>query len=253
MHISRKRLLISAGGITAVGAAATLVLGSTLGLFSATETSGTNSFTAGTVSVGLDSTASVTCSVTAGTQPTNMVPGDSSAGATLGSKADQTCSYNVKYTGSAPAWVAVDVAVANGGTALFTSGADTGIQFYLKDGTNTYVTSASTNGSTAGHTGGTAGTTYAAQTTGTATALPAAGIANLLVNPGGATPTAVSSGAVSDMNLDYLLPLASGNTYQGGSVTVTLTFHAVQATNNALPAGCQSGWQCTASGSFGWS
>ena len=34
------------------------------------------------------------------------------------------------------------------------------------------------------------------------------------------------------------LPTAAGNGYQSGSTTVTLTFHAVQSGNNALPTGC---------------
>jgi predicted ribosomally synthesized peptide with SipW-like signal peptide len=235
----KKRLALGAGAVASVGAAATLIAGVTFGLFSATETGATNSFTAGTVTVGLDSPASVTCTIT------NMVPGDSSTTAPIGNAADPTCTYNVKYTGSAKAWLGVDVAVANGGTTLY-DGSNTGLQLFLKDAANTYLTSTATN--TAVPSG--SGTTYKAQTTGTATSLPAAGISNLLVD---STAGGSSTGTVSHLNVDYALPLGSGNGYQAGSVTVTLTFHAVQAGNNPVPGTCSSSWQCGAGGGFLWS
>ncbi len=239
----KKRIALGAGALATVGAVGTLVAGVTFGLFSATPiTSGTNSFTAGTVAVSTTTPASVTCSVTAGTQPTNMVPGDSSVGAPLGSKADQTCTYNVKYTGSAPAYLAVDATVANGTPALY-DGSNNGVQFYLKDGSATYASSTATNGQTAG--GG--GTTFA-QEGGTPASLPVGTTSNLLVSR-----TAATTGGTVSFSLDYLLPLSSGNTYQGGSSTVTLTFHAVQSGNQTLPADCAAGQQCNASGTFAWS
>jgi hypothetical protein len=235
----RKRLALAAASITAVGAAATLVAGFTFGLFSATESSGANSFTAGTVSVGLGTGTSVTCAIT------SMVPGDSSAGAPIGSTADTTCTYYVKYTGSASAWLGVDVAVANGSPALFGSASSTGIQFYLKDSaTTSYVTSNASN------TASTGDTTYK-QEGGTSAALPATGISDLLVST-----TAATNGTADEFSLDYALPLDASNTYQGGSVTVTLTFHAVQSGDNALPADCLAGDQCNAAGdgsTFQWS
>jgi len=232
MQKSLRRRLALAGAATAiVGSAATLVAGFTFGLFSASEASGANSFTAGTVSVGLGTPASVTCTIT------DMVPGDSSAGAPIGSKADTTCTYNVKYTGSVGAYLAVDVTVANGTTSLY-DGTATGLQLYLVDATpTTYVTS----------TAPTAGTTYQQQG-GTAASLPVGTTANLLVS----TTPATASQAVS-FSLDYALPSASGNTYQGGSTTVTLTFHAVQSGNNPLPGACAAGQQCNNGSGFSWS
>ncbi len=232
MQRSVKRRLALAGAATAIiGSAATLVAGFTFGLFSASEASGANTFTAGTVSVGLGTPASVTCTIT------NMVPGDSSAGAPIGSKAQTTCTYNVKYTGSVTAWLAVDVNVTNGGTALY-DGTATGLQLYLKDATpTTYVTS----------TAPTAGTTFTQQG-GTSASLPTGPTANLLVS----STAAAANTAVSYL-LDYALPIASGNVYQAGSTTVTLTFHAVQAGNNPLPGACASGQQCNAGGGFAWS
>lgn len=226
-----KRRLALAGAIVAtLGAVGTLVGGFSFGLFSSTGTSGANVFTAGTVTVGPGSPTSVTCTIPA------MVPGDSSAGAPIGSKADTTCTYNVKYTGSASAWLGVDVNVTNGSTALY-DGSATGLQLYLKAGSTSYVTS----------TAPTAGTTYTAQG-GTATTLPAGTTSNLLVS----TSPATANTAVS-FTLDYALPIATGNSYQGGSATVTLTFHAVQSADNPLPSACATGQQCNPGSTFVWS
>jgi spore coat-associated protein N len=220
----KRRLALGAAAATTVGAVATLVAGFTFGLFSATESSGANTFTAGTVTVGAGSPASVTCTIS------NMVPGDSSSGASAGSKSDTPCTYNVKYTGSASAWLAVDVAVSNGSTVLY-DGTATGLQLYLKDGSSTYVN----------------GTTFAQQG-GTSASLPTGTTSNLLVS----TSPAATNTAVN-LSLDYALPAAAGNGYQGGSTTVTLTFHAVQSGNNALPSGCAAGQQCNAGSGFAWS
>jgi hypothetical protein len=220
----KRRLALGAAAATTVGAVATLVAGFTFGLFSATQSSGANTFTAGTVTVGAGSPASVTCTIS------NMVPGDSSSGASTGSNADTPCTYNVKYTGSASAWLAVDVAVGNGSTVLY-DGTATGLQLYLKDGSTSYVN----------------GTTFAQQGGGSAS-LPAGTTPNLLVST---SPAA--TGTAVNFSLDYALPTAAGNGYQGGSTTVTLTFHAVQSGNNALPGGCAAGQQCNAGSGFAWS
>jgi hypothetical protein len=227
----KKRLAIIGASVATVAAAATLAGGITFGLFSASGGGGANTFTGGTVTVGAGTPASVTCSIT------NMVPGDSSSGAPIGGKAATACTYNMKYTGSATAWLAVDVAVSNGTIPLY-DGTATGLQLYLKDGAPaTYLTS----------TAPTAGTTFAAQG-GAATSLPIGTTANLLVST---TPAAAST-AVS-FTLNYAVPIATGNAYQGGSATVTLTFHAVQAGNNPLPGACVAGQQCNATTTFLWS
>ena len=227
----KKRLAIIAGSVATVGAAATLAGGVTFGLFSASGAGGANTFTGGTVTVGTGTPVSVNCVIT------NMVPGDSSGGATIGSKLDTACTYSMKYTGTATAWLAVDVSVSNGTTPLY-DGTATGLQLYLKDGTpSTYLTS----------TAPTAGTTFAAQG-GAATSLPAGTTANLLVST---IPAAANTSVLFTLN--YAVPIATGNTYQGGSATVTLTFHAVQAGNNPLPGACVAGQQCNATTTFLWS
>ena len=227
----KKRLAIIVGSVATAAAAATLAGGVTFGLFSASGSGGANTFTGGTVTVAAGTPTSVVCTIT------NMVPGDSSTGAPIGAKTNAPCTYNMKYTGSATAWLGVDVAITNGSTALY-DGTATGLQLYLKDGTpTTYLTS----------TAPTAGTTFTAQG-GTATSLPVGTTANLLVSP---TPAA--TGAAVSFTLNYAVPIASGNTYQGGSATVTLTFHAVQAANNPVTGACLAGQQCNATTTFLWS
>lgn len=220
---AKKRLTLAAAAVAAVAAAATLAAGYTFGLFSATDTLPASSFTAGTVSVA--TSGSVTCNLA------NMTPGQSSGGAPTGSNSVRACSYNLTYTGTSPAWLAVDVQVSNGSTALY-DGTAAGLQLYLTDGANTtYVngTSYQTEGSTPGTL--TPGTT-----------------SDLLVSTTAATP-----GTGISLILNYALPAAAGNSYQGGSTTVTLTFHAVQAASNPLPADCAPGHQCNSSSSFTWS
>jgi hypothetical protein len=219
----KKRLAMGAASVTAVGAVATLVAGFTFGLFSGCQGGGANTFTAGTVSIGTPT--SVTCTVS------GMVPGDSSSGASSGSKADAPCTFNVTYTGSASAWLAVDVSVSSGGTALYDTTAS-GLQLFLKDGSSTsYVSGASYK-----------------QQGGASASLPVGSTQNLLVST-----SAASNGAAVNFSLDYALPAAAGNQYQNGSTTVTLTIHAVQSGNNALPSGCAAGQQCSAGSGFSWS
>ena len=210
-----KRLFAVLGVAAAFAAATAFVVGTTSALYSATETSATNVFDSGTVTVGLGST-STTCAIT------NMVPGDSSTSYGSGSQALSQCNYKVKYTGSASAWLAVDVAVGAGSTPLYTANSD-GLQLLVK----------STGGVTMMN-----NTTYK-NPAGTDTTLAAGSTAsNLLVS---------TSPAVTDdtfqFNVDYLLPLLSPNATQGGSASVTLTFHAVQSGNQPILA-CVAGRQC---------
>jgi len=129
------------------------------------------------------------------------------------------------------------VTVSNGSTPLYDDTA-TGLQLYLKAGSTTFVTS----------TAPTAGTTYVQQG-GSSASLPGGSTtSNLLIS----TTAATTNTAVS-FTLDYAVPVASGNTYQGGSAMVTLTFHAVQSGNNPLPGACAAGQQCNAGSGFAWS
>jgi hypothetical protein len=105
--IGKKRLALLAGSATTVAAVATLVAGTTFGLFSSTQAGSANTFATGTVTVG--NPVSTVCAVT------NMVPGDDSAGYTpqLTGITDGTfaaCKFSVKYSGSAPAYIGLSTA-----------------------------------------------------------------------------------------------------------------------------------------------
>ena len=232
---AKKRLAIIGAAAATIGAAGTLAGGLTFGLFSASGSSGSNTFTSGTVSIGTGTGTSVTCNIT------NMVPGDSSSGAPIGGRADTPCTYNVNYTGTASAYLAVDVAVNNVGSPALYDGSATGLQLYLTDGSSTtYLTSTAPTG----------GTTFTAEGTPGAPAslLPSVPAANLLVSPVATTTTTAVS-----FTLNYAVPIATGNTYQGGSATVKLTFHAVQASNQVIPGDCAAGHQCNGTATFVWS
>lgn len=202
------------GGLLMVLATGAMAFG-TSALFSATESNVPDSFTAGTVSVGLGAVGT-TCNLT------GLAPGDSSTGFGSGSTSRTPCTYNVKYTGSLPAYVAVDVKVLNGGTSLFTSNSS-GLQFKIGasggvsvvDGIN-YLDSAGTSTSIV------AGTS----------------VDNVLVKT---TPAA--TGDEFTFTIDYALPTVAPNALQGGSATVQLTFHAVQSANQTTS--CVAGRQCS--------
>ena len=202
--------------IATVAAATTLTLGSTMALFSASQTSASSSFTSGTVSVGLGS-ASATCSVT------SMTPGDSSTNYGSGSVSLTPCDYKVKYTGSVAAYLAVDITVSAGSTALYTA---TGSGLQMKVGVNGGATVMT--GTTYKNTSG-ADTTLAAGTP----------VTNILLST---TPAATND--ASTFNIDYLLPLLAPNSLQGGTASITLTFHAVQAANQSVGS-CVAGQQCS--------
>ena len=202
------------GGLLMVVAVGAMALG-TSALFSATESNDPDSFTAGTVTVGLGA-AGTTCNLA------GMAPGDSSTGFGSGSASRTPCTYNVKYTGSLPAYVAVDVKVLNGSTSLFTSD-PSGLQFKI------------------GASGGVSivdGTQYT-NAAGTATSIVAGtSVDNVLVKTSPAT-----TGDEFTFTVDYALPTAAPNALQGGSATVQLTFHAVQSANQTTS--CVAGRQCS--------
>lgn len=211
----RRSLRRMLAGATALLAGGALVVGATMALFSATRTSDANSFTSGTVSVGLG-TESVTCQIS------QIMPGDSSAGHPTGSKDMSTCVYDVKYTGNAPAWLAVDVLVNGGSPSLYTAGSD-GFQMLVKTGAGLTLVN---------------GTSYTKVDGTTASLVDGTATNNLLLS---ATPAAQND--TVKFNVDYLLPTLAPNSLQGGTVSVTLTFHAVQSDNQPVGS-CTAGRQC---------
>jgi spore coat-associated protein N len=216
--VGKKRLFMAAATLASVGAVIALATGVTFGLFSATETSATNAFAAGTVTVAPGSNTSVTCNTS------NIVPGDSSP------TDHPSCTYNVRYTGSVPANLAVDVNVASAAACLAScngvgdfplyDGTAAGLQYTIGDGTTTYVS----------------GTKYKDSTGASQTIVAGTPVTDLLVAKG---VSADSSDRTFTVN--YSLPLAAGNDYQGSTSSVTLTFHAVQSAHNASTG--TLGWQ----------
>lgn len=208
-------------GLAAIAAAGTVAVGGAWALFSASESSAANSFVAGTVTVGAGGTASTTCNVT------GMMPGDSSAG--FGSLNEQltACAYRVKYTGSASAYLAVDIAIAAPSAALPSTPAlydatATGLQVQVADGATNFMN----------------GTTYKVINGTNTTVSAGTPVTNLLVST---TPAATNDEFTFDVR--YALPTLAPNALQGGSATVTLTFHAVQSANQSA-TGCAAGRQC---------
>ena len=214
-RLTRKFAYVGAA-LATFAAGGALTIGTTMALFSATESSSASAFAAGTVSVGLGST-STTCNVSA------MAPGDSSTNYGTGSASLTPCDYRVKYTGSLPAYLAVDISVTSGSTALYTA-TSSGLQMKI----------AVNGGATVMN-----GTTYKNEA-GTDTALAAGTpVTNILLS---AVPAATND--LITFNIDYLLPLLAPNALQGGSASVTLTFHAVQSANQSVGS-CVAGRQCS--------
>ena len=221
MKTINKSMFSIGGGLLALAAAGALTIGATMSLFSASESSSASAFATGTVAVGLGDSASVTCNVTA------MSPGDSSTGAATGSKSLDKCTYNVKYTGSLPAWLSVDVTVNTTGTNLYTAGA-TGLQFYVKNGSTSIID----------------GVNY--KVVGGTNTLVTSGVAveHILLND-----TPVQGPNSRTFDIDYLLPLLAPNALQGGATSIALTFNAVQSANQPIGS-CVAGRQCN---SITWS
>jgi predicted ribosomally synthesized peptide with SipW-like signal peptide len=199
--LGKKRLLLAAGTLATVGAVAALASGVTFGLFSSTQTSSGNTFTAGTLSIGTPVVQSCTVA--------HIVPGDNG-----------TCTVTVTTAGSENADVAIDVAVAGtaatlplvtpygGGSptqalGLFDNSAN-GLQISLTDGTPTTYNLSGLSAATSSTT-------------------------DLL------TADNVAPGTTEVYTLTWSMADNGGvdNNYQGASSTFTFDVHSVQAANQA--------------------
>ena len=212
-----QRLASVAAVALALAGAGTIAMGATNALFHSTMSASADTFAAGTVTVDAGTPSTVTCAVT------TMMPGDSSAGFGSGSQALAKCSYKVKYTGTAGAWLAVDATVNGGTPNLFTSSA-TGLQFKMSVNGGADMVS---------------GTSYKMQD-GTTTAIASGTpVTNLLVN-------SVQAATNSEYSIDveYALPWLAPNSLQGGTSSIALTFHATQSANNPLGT-CVVNRQCS--------
>lgn len=203
-------------GLAAIAAAAAVGIGLSSALFSDVEPSSANTFAAATIDVGLGA-ETVTCTID------DIVPGDSSLGYGSGSSDLATCVYDITYSGSADAWLAVDVVVDNGTPGLFTGGAS-GLQLQLTGPNDVSLID---------------GTSYRSADGSTATLADGTTVSSLLI-----ATEPVAQGDSVQLNLDYLLPLAASNALQAGSSSLTITIHAVQSDNQSLGS-CVAGRQCS--------
>ena len=134
---TKRRVALVGATATTLGAVTTLIASFTFGLFSASVTSSPNTFSSGTVTLGTPT--QITCTIS------DMLPGDSSTNAPIGNHkvGDNTCTYDVTYTGSIDAYLAVDISVYNPSTGTsLDDGSASGLQLYLADSTHsvTYIT-----------------------------------------------------------------------------------------------------------------
>lgn len=209
------RRLRRLASIVLVSASAGLALAGTSAVFRDSETNTADTFASGTVKVGLGST-STTCVVT------ELAPGDSSAGFGSGSASRTACTYKVKYTGSLPAYLGVDVDVTNGSTPMYT-GLASGLQLNIATSAGASIMS---------------GTSYKSSGGSSVAVAAASPVQNILVQ----TAPAVTNDEVT-FTVEYLLPFTAPDSLQASSSSVQLTFHAVQSANQVTS--CVAGRQCT--------
>jgi len=236
MHISRRRLLLSAGGITAVGAVATLVLGTTFGFFSSTPGAQSSTFNAAKIT--LTNGTYTDCSFGGASSPGTMVPGDTLS----------NCVLPVTYSASSSvsAWVSLDVRIQYPTAGIAAYGGDNihGLTFTIKDNETAPVTF--TTPTTASYTGG------------DCPALDTCwqSIDQLAAVGGGAHNgnTAFAPGDTVTWTAAPSFPTTVGNTFQSGQATIVLSAHAVQDTNNgsiSAPA-CTVGTTCDQAANAAW-
>ncbi|MGC1184751.1 MAG: hypothetical protein WBA31_06315 [Candidatus Dormiibacterota bacterium] len=237
MNLATKRFGLVLAGVVTVGAIGSLALGASFALFSSNVASAPNSFAAGTVTLGPNTTTGyVTCT------ETNLAAGDSSAGYPGGNQVDPTCDSSAVYSGSLNAYIGAQISFtstsAAGGYALINNNdpnaSSQEIQF---NGHDPWSAAWTSTDSSLTVNCGTNSTTQVQTCTGS-TQIYVVGAAGPDPNPSGIANLEKyyniggTEGSVA-ANLDYYLPLASGNGYQGSSATVTITFFAVQCSNNA--------------------
>lgn len=250
-----RRLILAAA---ALGASTAVVGAASFAIFSSAATPQTDSFAAGTVAIGNNG---FTCSIPP------LEAGDSTDGYPdgLGAQNYSPCVYQVQYSGSLPGWVALDTSVSS------TTGSDetacAGGEYYSASATasscqplyngqhpnSLNVAVCGTQPSALGGLpvsdacrdgGSPVGFGVGANQTLTypdsyAYDIPSAQdvCTGQPGEPAACGPNetgAVVSGWTYDFVVEFFLPLTAGNAYQGGSATVHLQVHAVQASNNPL-------------------
>ena len=215
-------LLAAVGSLACALALFWVVIGSGLGLLHASETGGNNSLKAGTVT--LSNSAIASCPVT------SVLPNNTSG----------ACTFTATYSGSASAYLAVDVLVetqaGSGGTKLYNPG----------DASNDLQVTITSSSPSVTYTVPTASTTCPG-------GAPSGSSCYELDNELMST-SAVTSAAVT-FSVAVKVPTSSATGYQGGTAQIILTTHAAQSKNNTLSctATPAPGSPCTPNGSFKWS
>ena len=185
-----------------------------LARFAATRSSTTSSFSSGTVT--LTSNASGACAVT------GMLPGATPS----------PCTLTATYSGSAPAYMALDVLIetqaGNGGTALYNPS---------DSAHDLQVAISSSNPTVAAYTVPTVATTCPAGAPAGSTCYE---LDNELVKT-----SAFSSTSTVTFTTTVSLPASTTTGYRGGAAQVILKAHAAQSGNNSA-AGCTAGQTCSA-------
>lgn len=258
MRINRKRLLVGASAVTALGAAATLVAGVTLGLFSSQAGSGNSTFSSGTVSVTNDA-SSAPCGVT------NLVPGDTSS-----NNGHSACTFVIDDGSSVAAYAAVDVFIASGKASsvgstygststvtpsdLYDGSNSTGLNVTIKDGNNkSFTVPVTANAVSCAGIASTDPFYAAAGALSSPSADSCYEIQDLLLST---TAVGPSGGTISTLTVTWSLPGTAGNAYEGGDALIAMNAHEVQSRNNGID--CLSGTptvgaQCSPTGTFRWS
>ncbi|MFI5036231.1 MAG: hypothetical protein ACHQFZ_08530 [Acidimicrobiales bacterium] len=214
------------GSVATLTAAGVFTASATFGLFKATTAITTNHFSSGTVT--LTSDLSGACSVT------GILPGATAS----------TCTLKATYSGTAPAFLALNVLIKTqagvGGTKLYNpTDSANDLLITIKDNQTPQVTyTIPTTGFTGGICPG-GSTCYQFN--------------NELVNK---LPFTSASSPVT-FTVTASLPAGSTSGYQGGAAQVILTAHAVQSAHNGSTSSCTAGQECDSTspgvGTPGWS
>lgn len=228
MKLNKKPLLIAVSGVAGLAAAGALVAGTTFGLFSATTTGQTNTFSAGTVSIGTP--GGTACTIT------DAQPGDSG-----------TCTLTEKYIGtvSGGAYLALNVAITGtSGSPVAEYGASTAptaaAGLYNGTATGLQVSITSETSNSAAEVTYMTGTTLGGMATTSGSA--SASATDLLVS---------KSAFTASTTITWSLPSTAGNAFEGATSTIHLLVHAVQAKNNGATTSCTAGETCSLIGSNG--
>jgi hypothetical protein len=224
-----KRLIAVVGSVVAVSMVASFAAAVTFGFFDATTTAQTSKLSAGTVT--LTSDTSGACNVA------NMLPGSS-----------ETCALKVTYSGTVPAYLGLDVLIATkpgspGTLPLYDPNdvTNSDLQVTVVDNQSTTVTYVQPSTSF----GQPLSTCPGQYSSGSYTCYQ---LSDLLASTSPFTNN--TSGSPSDVFTTFVIvPTSSLSGYQGGTASVVLLAHAVQAANQSLGS-CSAGSPCS---SIKWS